>query len=407
MIYLFIISYILFGFIAFRVAMPVAYDTKHITIKIFFVSLINGYSYFFYTMYVSFEYEYITIIYFFLLYLIEIKLIFNKNWMVTLFQAISAVVNIFAIRMFVLASFAIHNNIMISEYGIVQEHRLLVTITAFTLTAIYFSFLLQIFQITKVENVLQDSDNFRFSLYLLLSAFVYFSFTVFIIYTSPVEDIKMLYLAIKIAICVILGYALSIYYNFLFSRLRMHKFKFYDLVNALREEEKHVEQLEKEVVTDTFTGLKVREVAYHRIEHFLHDQEPFFIIFIDMNGLKIVNDTYGHEEGDVYIHAVVEIIKEHYPTETIARLGGDEFLIIGKIPQHDNLSATILQVVHNIKEFSSLHAKPYETSISYGIVVVDEQYKNESAESLIKQADIKMYDYKRKNKKERTVIRLQ
>ena len=93
------------------------------------------------------------------------------------------------------------------------------------------------------------------------------------------------------------------------------------------------EQIEYERDHDLLTGLLNRR-AFHRIlkELFLQGETTLKIaalVMIDLDGLKYVNDTYGHTYGDQYIKSAAEVFVESVPENTlISRPGGDEFYIL-------------------------------------------------------------------------------
>lgn len=85
--------------------------------------------------------------------------------------------------------------------------------------------------------------------------------------------------------------------------------------------------------TDALTGARSKH-AYVELEEKMDTRiredkvNEFAVVIFDLNDLKIINDTLGHEVGDRYLIESVELIKEHFPNEEIYRFGGDEFVII-------------------------------------------------------------------------------
>lgn len=123
------------------------------------------------------------------------------------------------------------------------------------------------------------------------------------------------------------------------------------------------------------------------------------ICYIDVDGLKEVNDTYGHQEGDDYILFITSVLKEIIrESDGLCRLGGDEFLLV--LPECDIAKADMVlnRIVKSLDEHNERRAKPYKLSFSYGLVKYDfnEQPK---IGRLIARADMEMY--KHKNKKRR------
>ena len=84
---------------------------------------------------------------------------------------------------------------------------------------------------------------------------------------------------------------------------------------------------------DPLTGVKSRHACVEeeiRIDRLIstHEMDDFVIIVFDLNGLKHINDTLGHEQGDNYIIESVNIIASCFPKDAIYRYGGDEFIVI-------------------------------------------------------------------------------
>jgi diguanylate cyclase (GGDEF)-like protein/PAS domain S-box-containing protein len=122
------------------------------------------------------------------------------------------------------------------------------------------------------------------------------------------------------------------------------------------------------------------------------------ICYIDVDGLKEVNDSYGHQEGDDYILFVTNVLKEIIrESDGLCRLGGDEFLLMlpeCDIPEAEQVFKRIVKV---LDEHNERKLKPYKMSFSYGMIRYDftEQPK---IGSLIAKADMEMYKHKNKRK---------
>jgi diguanylate cyclase (GGDEF)-like protein/PAS domain S-box-containing protein len=124
------------------------------------------------------------------------------------------------------------------------------------------------------------------------------------------------------------------------------------------------------------------------------------ICYIDVDGLKGVNDTYGHQEGDDYILFVTNVLKEIIrESDGLCRLGGDEFLLM--LPDCDVSKADVVlkRIVKTLDEYNERKGKPYRTSFSYGLVKYDFDEQPQIG-SLIARADLEMYKHK-KNKDKR------
>lgn len=129
------------------------------------------------------------------------------------------------------------------------------------------------------------------------------------------------------------------------------------------------------------------------------------LCFIDINGLKEVNDTLGHDAGDELILSIIDIIKKNIrESDFIIRFGGDEFLLVFPNSNKENAEKTWDRIVESFDKINTEENRPYMISVSHGI----SEYKNNinnSLEDLIKVSDEKMYEEKRQLKKDLQVIK--
>ncbi len=129
---------------------------------------------------------------------------------------------------------------------------------------------------------------------------------------------------------------------------------------------------------------------------------PLTVAFIDLDGLKKVNDIFGHDEGDRYITDIVEAIREHIRnSDMLSRIGGDEFLLLlprCDIEQAREILDRILEFVGKVKAEKN---RPYSLSFSYGLCP-DNPIEDMTPEQLMQCADQKMYEHKKSRAMERT-----
>lgn len=163
-----------------------------------------------------------------------------------------------------------------------------------------------------------------------------------------------------------------------------------------------LKKVEEFATYDAMTGLLNRRVGLLFLEKEIKNTNrkgtPFALGYIDINDLKIVNDTYGHEEGDFLILTSTRFIKESIrETDILCRLGGDEFFAILRECTIEQAEKIWQKVVEKIDNFNSKKLKPYQISLSRGFI----QYSagdNKTADQLITEADAKMYIEKEKYK---------
>ncbi len=377
-------------------------DTK---IKYGIATLFNTFLYLYYIFYVSFKYEYIALFILFALYFAQVKIIFKQSTTTVLFRALTLALHVIAMRMIIIGTYALSYDITIAQLAENQELRIITTTVLFFITIPYVLIVGIIFKKTGFAEVIKKGKSIQFSLVVLSTIFAYCLATTFFLYNLQIDDDKAIILVIKTGVCSLIGFFVCFIYDYMFTILDSHKDKFESLSEALEAGKEEYRKLSDEANIDSFTSLKVRDVAYTRIEHFLSDQEPFYVTFIDMDGLKTVNDTYGHNEGDFYILSVANILKEVYKNATIARVGGDEFIIVDKALSPYDAQDKANIAGEKISLISRESMKPYLTSASYGICYVDDYTLYSTADDIIKTADIKMYEHKRRMKKERVVVK--
>jgi diguanylate cyclase (GGDEF)-like protein len=134
------------------------------------------------------------------------------------------------------------------------------------------------------------------------------------------------------------------------------------------------------------------------------EKEKVMICFIDMDGLKLINDNYGHNEGDFALKKLADIIKECSEESMVcARFGGDEFIIFG-IADEDAAYEIESRLTSRLSEMNSILNKPYEFSASIGMCVT-EVHEDDKLFSLITMADDKMYEQKKLKKTSRYLRR--
>ncbi len=126
------------------------------------------------------------------------------------------------------------------------------------------------------------------------------------------------------------------------------------------------------------------------------------VFFCDMDGLKKINDVYGHKIGDLAIKTEAEILKKSFrDTDLVGRLSGDEFAIIAPGFKLENF-ATLRERLNRISEEASKNAGlPFILSLSIGIVEFNESKKD--LEKLLLEADKKLYLEKEEKHKKRGV----
>lgn len=135
------------------------------------------------------------------------------------------------------------------------------------------------------------------------------------------------------------------------------------------------------------------------------NEEKMLISFIDMDGLKLINDNYGHKEGDFALQRLAGVINECCHSNRIcARFGGDEFIILGSDACEEDIDAleSVFQI--QLDNINRLIRKPYKLEASIGTVVTTAS-PDTTLFTLITQADEMMYEKKKRKKNSRYLRR--
>lgn len=160
---------------------------------------------------------------------------------------------------------------------------------------------------------------------------------------------------------------------------------------------------------DAMTGVFNRRTGFEKLKQLYKNIEKnerlVSVCFIDINGLKDVNDFLGHDTGDELIVAVTRGIQNNIRSnDFLARLGGDEFLIIFEGLDEAEAEAAWQRIVAEYEQINATENRRYLISASHGIETISGS-SNEYIDSIINQADEKMYREKKILKKNLKIIR--
>ncbi|MCM8822481.1 MAG: diguanylate cyclase [Candidatus Omnitrophica bacterium] len=165
---------------------------------------------------------------------------------------------------------------------------------------------------------------------------------------------------------------------------------------------KKLEQsLREATLKDALTGLYNRRgffvLAEQEIRRTQRNKKPFYVLFIDFDRLKKINDTRGHHTGDIALKKFSEILTETVrKSDIVARIGGDEFVVITpEVNSEEEVKGLINRLTEKIKLQNKKTANLYQISISTGIAKYNGD-RSTTIDKLLSEADRKMYLEKRK-----------
>lgn len=152
---------------------------------------------------------------------------------------------------------------------------------------------------------------------------------------------------------------------------------------------------------DALTGINNRRAYLEKVEMLksnLSRTSRVSIIVLDVNNLKKVNDTLGHEAGDKLIIDSCNIISNVFNKNDVYRIGGDEIVVILENIHEYKVDKLIDKFIYEIEEFNLLNNR--KVSIAYGMSSYDNENENDkSFEEVFSRADDEMYKNKVKLKK--------
>ena len=126
--------------------------------------------------------------------------------------------------------------------------------------------------------------------------------------------------------------------------------------------------------------------------------EPCAALFVDIDDLKSVNDTFGHEAGDKVLRHVAKSLKDCVRNcDIVARMGGDEFIVLLESPIDQKAAFEVAnRILSAVRRPVEIDGQPSSQTVSVGIAV--RQPNGLNAEELLSLADSAMYDAKRAGK---------
>jgi diguanylate cyclase (GGDEF)-like protein len=172
---------------------------------------------------------------------------------------------------------------------------------------------------------------------------------------------------------------------------------------AMREREealrRSAEQMQNLSLIDELTQLKNRrgffELAQQALKTAKREQHALVLFFMDLNGLKQINDRLGHVSGDQALRDAATVLRQTFrASDIVARIGGDEFVALAHVHATADTDALCARLREHLAGFNLSSGQQYTLDISIGTTVVDAQTE-ENLEELLARADAAMYEDKR------------
>lgn len=153
---------------------------------------------------------------------------------------------------------------------------------------------------------------------------------------------------------------------------------------------------------DALTGLPNRRLLMDRlslaIAHARRNQRTMAVMFLDLDGFKRINDTRGHDAGDMLLRLFAErLVATVRQEDTVARLGGDEFVIaLHEAIDVEQVSRLVSKVISAVSQPYCIQGDDVHMTVSVGVSVYPMHGQDE--ETLMKSADLALYEAKQAGK---------
>ena len=170
-------------------------------------------------------------------------------------------------------------------------------------------------------------------------------------------------------------------------------------VTDISDRKRMEEEIRELSLRDALTGLYNRRgfftVAEQKIKEAVRERKRLHLIYIDLNGLKAINDTLGHTEGDRALADAARVLRGTFrESDILARVGGDEFVIVSPETAESGEQACRARLFGNLEAFNRDEPRPYTLSMSWGATAYDPAAPR-PLDDLMAEADERMYEHKR------------
>ncbi len=171
------------------------------------------------------------------------------------------------------------------------------------------------------------------------------------------------------------------------------------LIRCAMERHQLVSSLRGLSLTDELTGLLNRRgfttIAQGHLRLASRTGQRFLLLFADVDGLKEINDTFGHHEGDHALARVSDVLRRTFrQSDVVARFGGDEFAILALDNRGDEGIAIRRRLTESLAAETAGGSRPYRLGLSIGIIAFEGRLE-EPLGALLARADSALYREKR------------
>lgn len=241
---------------------------------------------------------------------------------------------------------------------------------------------------SKLKSLLHNKKSLIF--YISIEGCIYLFLIIQLLTYSQAENSIIIKLwGIKSAFFSIIILIIANIYALRVASLNHYMEKEHEIHYRLIQEKENINNLWALAYTDMLTKCNNRHLLDKRLEEYAGYGGQITLAFIDLNGLKLINDQFGHLSGDQYLKVTVDILLELCKNLNVDlfRYGGDEFVLMSNSLDVSVLNSLLIEANLRLRAH---HDNTYAKSISYGIVCGD----STDYHQLMRTADELMYQYK-------------
>lgn len=176
--------------------------------------------------------------------------------------------------------------------------------------------------------------------------------------------------------------------------------KWHTMLISEKENNKNLEQISKH---DELTGVYNRRGYFDNAQSIISNPanagKNAVVVFADMDNLKVINDKFGHDDGDYSLKTIANILLRSFrTTDIVGRIGGDEFAVFALLGNAENLNLITNRINMTTENFNNACDKPYYINMSLGIYpfVCDQSIQ---LSDILENADMLLYKQKKNKRK--------
>lgn len=319
---------------------------------------------------------------------LEVHTVFTFDYVVSYALSMFCIIMGLAVNVFFRSLASILLNVPLSVFdNVLSTMKVYPIFAGFIVMYLLLHVLRRIHFPTKLERLLYYRKSLAF--YTWTEIFIYlFLIIQLLAYSQSGVELGIKVWGIKSALFSAIVLVIAIIYALRVASLYHYMHKQHEIHDHLIQEKEDINKLWTLAYTDMLTGYNNRQLLDKRLEEYAGYGSSITLAFIDVNGLKLINDQYGHMEGDHYLLSISSAISDVSRGHNIDlfRYGGDEFVMMS-----NSMSVSeVTELLDHINILLQNRSTQYSQSISYGVVYGDctEYHK------LIADADDLMYKHK-------------